>query len=151
MDAINSLQSAKESGEDIDLSHVSLLSSNALIMDKALANDVNSIHKLRQVAQQQAIPGPLIGLASVARGTLATVADYSYPRNALYANRLKFAGRIPQAVGQSAAIMITAWTKYASVKKDSELRRRHALPAEIFANRLKKLDVLEATVRSEKF
>jgi hypothetical protein len=62
-----------------------------------------------------------------------------------------FAGRIPQAAGQVSAITITAATKIMSVKKDAELRKRGALPSQIFNARLKKLDALEAVVRSDKF
>jgi hypothetical protein len=149
METINALRSGKTTEEDVDLSHVSLLTSNALVLDKALGNDVRTIQNLRGVAQQQEIPGPLIGLTSVARATIATDAYYSSdPRKT---NQMLFAGRIPQSVGQTAAIVITAATKIMSVKKDAELRRRGALPSQIFSQRLKKLDALEAIVRSDKF
>jgi hypothetical protein len=149
MDTINALRSGKTNEEDVDLSHVSLLTSNALILDRALENDVRTIQKLRGVAQQQEFIGPAIGLTSVARATIATDAYYSSdPRKT---NQMLFAGRIPQAAGQVSAITITAATKIMSVKKDAELRKRGALPSQIFNARLKKLDALEAVVRSDKF
>jgi len=151
MESINSLRSGKESGEDIDLSHAAVLTSNALKLDQALHGEIRAIHNLRTIAQQQAITGPLIGLTNVARGILVTVADYGYPRNALLDNRLKFAGRISQAVGQSASILVTAGTKFLSVKKDTELRRQQSLPSQRFARRLKDLDDLEVMVRSDNF
>lgn len=151
MESINSLRSGEESGEDIDLSHAAVLTSNALKLDQALHGEISAIHKLRQIAQQQAISGPLIGLTNVARGILVTAADYHYEKDSLLDNRIKFAGRISQALGQSAAIIITAGTKYLSVKKNTEMRHRHSLPEQRFARRLKDLDDLEVMVRSDNF
>jgi len=151
LDTLNALRSGKKSEEDIDLSHISLLTSKALGMDQALEGDIRAIHRLRAVAQQQLVPGTLIGLTSVTRATITTVADYSYPNNARKSDRLLFAGRIPQAVGQSCAIVITAGTQMLGMKKDRELRQRQALPSQIFDRRLKDLDELEAFVRSDKF
>ena len=70
---------------------VRFLSDKSKILDIAIDHDTQTINRLRYVAEQQAISGPLIGLASVARSTLITIAHYGYRSNRIVFDRLAFA------------------------------------------------------------
>lgn len=148
---LEAFESDGEIAAKTDLSKVALLINRSERFDQTLDSESGAIHRLRAIAQQQAVSGPLIGLASVSRTILADVAQFSYKRAPVPATRLLFAGRIPQIAGQSYALANTVATKAAAVRKNNQLKKRGQLPSQVFAQRLKSLDELERVVRSGKF
>jgi hypothetical protein len=139
-----------ETGDDTDLSRVAFLAARAQRFDRNLNRDITSITRLRAIAQQKAVSGPLIGLTSVARSTLENVAVFAYGNQKVPATKLSFAGRIPQAAGQTYAISNTIATRFLAVLKNKRLKAKGELPAQVFARRLKEFDDLEAQVRAGK-
>lgn len=125
------------------------LSGNSERMDTNIDREVAEIERLRQIAQQQAVSGPLIGLTATARGILANVAYYGYRSNRRTANRLLFCGRISQATGQSYALVNTPYTIIKGTLKRRELERKNALPSQVLEQRLKRLDLLEEHVMAK--
>lgn len=140
----------EESGQpaESDLSRVAMLEAKTERIDHALSRDTNAINKLRSVAQQKAISGPVIGMASLSRNILATVAQFEYRNAKIPSTRLLFVGRIPQAAGQTYAITNTAASGLLAVVKSKKLKERGELPAQIFARRMQELDLFEAQVRA---
>ena len=114
--------------------------------DDELLREINNIDKLRRVAGQQAISGPIIGMASVARSTMATTSYYGYKNNPISANRLALAGRISQSVGQSYSLIATPTAQIKGYFNTKKLIRQHQLPAQILNDRLQILDSLKARI-----
>jgi len=106
------------------------------------------IDKLRRVAGQQAISGPVIGLASVARSVLLTVAYYGYHDKREIINRLSFAGRISQTFGQSYSLIATPTAQIKGYINRRRLKQRQQLPEQVLAARVIKLDGLKARIES---
>ena len=105
-----------------------------------LDREIKEIDRYRQVAQQQSISGPLIGLTGVASSTLATVATYGYLRDPHTSIRLGLAGRITQGTGQSFALINTPYTMISGMLRKHRLRQRGELPNQILEARLKRLN-----------
>lgn len=122
------------------LRKVAALNERSEKVDVQLNRETREIERYRQVAQQQTISGPLIGLTGVASATLATVAVYGYPREIETATRLGFAGRITQGSGQAYALLNTPYTVIKGMIRNHELRRRGELPEQILKERLDKLN-----------
>lgn len=136
--------------EDIDLSKIAFLASRARRIDHSLESDIKRIDKMRSVAQQKAISGPIIGMASVSRSILENVAVFSYANRKVTSTRLLFAGRIPQEAGQTYAIANTVKSLLVSHIQNHQKRMKGEMPDQVIARRLKDLDELEELVRSNK-
>ena len=149
-DSIKALKDAAGSSEDTDLSRVAFLAARAQRLDHSLNRDINSITGLRAIAQQKAISGPLIGMASVTRSIMENVAEFGYGKQKVISTRILFAGRIPQICGQSYAVSNTIATRFLALLKNQKLKAHGDLPAQVFSRRLKDLDNIEAQVRSGK-
>lgn len=109
-------------------------------LDTELNRETKGIERYRQIAQQQSISGPLIGLTGVASSTLATVAVYRYRKDLDTANKLGFAGRITHGTGQAYALINTPYTIMRGIMRNHRLRERGELPTQILAERLKRLE-----------
>lgn len=120
---------------------------NAERMDQNIDFEASEIQRLRQIAQQQAIAGPLIGLTSVARSILVTDAYFGYRRDRLTSNRLLFAGRISQATGQAYALWDTPRTIYKGYKRRKRLAAEGRLPSQMLERRLTRLDLVEERLK----
>lgn len=118
--------------------------------DDALLAEINNIDKLRRVAGQQAISGPIIGMASVARSTMTTTAYYGYKNNPDSSNSLGFAGRLSQSVGQTYSLIATPTAQIRGYYNKKKLMRQHQFPSQILAERLQDLDILQARIESER-
>ncbi len=117
-------------------------------MDQNIDFEVSEIARLRQIAQQQAIAGPLIGLTSVARAILTTVSYYGYGRDRVTSNKLLFAGRISQATGQAYALWDTPYTLYKGYRRRKILAAEGRLPSQVLERRLKRLDDIEERLKT---
>jgi len=104
------------------------------------------IDKLRRVADQQAISGPIIGLAGVARSVLITVGYYGYQKKGAISNRLAFAGRISQTCGQTYGLIATPTAQIKGFINKRKLARMHQLPGQILALRLQKVDAMKERI-----
>ncbi len=122
------------------LRKVAALNQRSEKVDIQLDRETKDIERYRQIAQQQSISGPLIGLTGVTSSTLATVAVYGYPRDIETATRLGFAGRITQGTGQAYALLNTPYTILRGTIRNRELRRRGELPTQILQERLDRLN-----------
>ncbi|HEY9786806.1 MAG TPA: hypothetical protein V6D17_15495 [Candidatus Obscuribacterales bacterium] len=125
------------------LRKVAALSYRTEKIDAELDREVKEIERYRQVAQQQSVSGPLIGLTGVASSTLATVAVYDYLQEPKTAIRLGLAGRITQGTGQALALMITPYTTIKGIISQHRLKKRGELPSQILSERLKRIELLE--------
>ena len=112
-------------------------------IDVALDREIKDIERYRQIAQQQTISGPLIGLTGAASSTLATVAVFGYLREPDTAIRLGLSGRITQCTGQVYALVNTPYTLIHGMIRKHRLRKRGELPTQILDARLKKLESLD--------
>lgn len=113
-------------------------------LDLAINRENKDIERLRRVAQQQTIAGPIIGLTSIPGAVLGTIAFYDYRFDRVTTNKLLFAGRISALAGQSFALVQTPYTVIAGRIKNGKLKRAGILPEQMLAERLKNLDHLEA-------
>lgn len=122
------------------LQKVSFLTYRTERLDAELNRETNEIERYRQIAQQQSISGPLIGLTGVASSTLGTIAIYGYRADLVTANRLGFAGRITQGTGQAYALINTPYTILHGIIRNRKLQKRGELPSQILLERLARLD-----------
>jgi len=147
------LQEFKDSHGEVaegqrSLEEASFLFRRSAEEDDELLREINNIDKLRRVAGQQAISGPIIGMASVARSTMATTAYYGYQNNPVSANRLAFAGRLSQSVGQTYSLIATPTAQIKGYINKKRLIQQHQLPAQILKDRLEELDALQARIQA---
>lgn len=137
-----------------DRDHEELLTSALLLSDRSERIDVNldketrEIERFRQIAQQQTVSGPLIGLTGVAGGTLSAVAFYGYRKEPKTAIRIGFSGRLSSVTGLSYAILNTPYTVISGAIRNKRLRDRGEAPQQILEERLKNLDRFEAQVKA---
>lgn len=108
-------------------------------IDAALDRENRQIEKYRQVAQQQSISGPLIGLTGVTSSILATEAVFGYSDNPRTATRLGFSGRIVQGVGQGYSLLNTPITLLVGMRRNRRLAMQGELPRQILEKRLQAL------------
>jgi len=131
------------------IAELSFLANDSKKLDDMLDAETNRIQKLRRVAAQQAISGPLIGLASLSRSILSAVAHYDYPQQPKVRNQLNFAGAIPQVVGQGYSLINTPTAAIMNLRYKKKLAKRGELPEQILKQRLKNLDTLESQLQAE--
>lgn len=115
-------------------------------LDANLDREAKEIARYRQIAQQQLIAGPIIGLTAVASSILSTIAIFDYHDQPVIANRLGFSGRISHSTGQVAALILTPYTAVRGMMLSRRLKLRGELPAQILEQRLKRLDHLEQQI-----
>ncbi len=152
-----SLAELKLKGKDmLNESETKLMEEALSLSDKSERFDVvldrenREIERLRRVAQQQTIAGPLIGLTSMPASILGTIAFYDYRHDRETTNKLLFAGRISAIAGQSYALIQTPYTMISGMRKNRQLKRRGELPSQLLEERLKNLDRLEAQIISKR-
>lgn len=126
------------------LKKVGALTARSERMDVQLTRETREIERYRQIAQQQTISGPIIGLAGVTSSTLATIAVYGHRDDLKTATRLGFAGRITQGTGQLYALINTPYTVLGGMVRNRRLRRHGELPEQLLAERLKRLEAIAA-------
>jgi hypothetical protein len=117
-------------------------------MDVALARENKDIERLQQIAQQQMISGPLIGLTGLSSTILGTVAFYGYRNDRVAASHLLFPARIASISGQGFAMLYTPYTIISGMARSARLKKRHELPQQLLEDRLRNLDALEQQIRS---
>lgn len=122
------------------LQRVALLTRRTEIIDIALNRQNEQIQKYRQIAQQQSISGPLIGLTGVTGSVLATEAVFGFSDDIRTATRLGFSGRIVQGVGQAYSLAYTPIVLIAGLRREKRLRAQGQLPSQILEQRLKTLE-----------
>lgn len=115
-------------------------------LDLAIDRENKDIERLRRVAQQQTVAGPLIGLTSIPGAVLGTVAFYDYRFDRVTTNKLLFAGRLSALAGQSFALVQTPYTVVSGLIKNDKLRKAGKLPEQMLEERLKNLDHLEEQI-----
>ncbi len=134
---------------DDAVDELSFLSSESNEIDNILDRESTRIEKLRRVAAQQAISGPLIGLASLNRSILSAVAYYDYPDAPETRNKLIFAGLISQTAGQAYSLINTPTAAILNARYKKKLAKRGELPEQILKKRLATLDILESQLKLE--
>ncbi len=116
-------------------------------LDKALDRETKDIERFQQIAQQGSVAGPVIGLTALASSILSSVAIYNYADKPKTANKLGFSGRISQSTGQLAALVYTPYMVMRAIRLNKHLKKREELPAQVLAQRLARLDKIEAQVK----
>ena len=119
-------------------------------IDANIVRETKEVNRYRQIAQQQSISGPLIGLTGLAGSTLSAVAFYEYRDQPLTANKLALSGRISNATGQAYALVNTPYTVGKGMIRNRKLRKKGLLPTQVLEERLRNLDKFEAQVKSER-
>lgn len=109
-------------------------------MNAEIDRETAQIDRFRQVAQQQSITGPLIGLTGVTSSTLATIAVYGYSNDIYTSLKLGLGGRITQGVGQSFALIDTPYTAVTGIMRKRRLKEQGQLPSQILERRLQRLE-----------
>lgn len=146
---LSELQNNLEDEREVKrLTQVLFLSENSEKLDSAIDRESKSIERGRQIAQQQSISGPLIGLTSVTRSILSLTAFYDYRDDKIVANRLSFSGRLSQASGQAYALVNTPYTFVKGELRKKQVRRSGQSLAQILEKRKQFLDKLEAQLNS---
>lgn len=135
-----SLQDDRGNTQQSWLRNVAALTYRTGKIDVELNRETKEIERYRQIAQQQSISGPAIGLTGVTSSILATVAVYRYSDDIDTANKLGFAGRITHGAGQAYSLLNTPYTVIKGMIKNHKLRKRGELPSQILVERLKRLD-----------
>lgn len=126
------------------LQKVANLTNRSGLLDAQLDRETKQIERYRQIAQQQSVSGPLIGLTGVTSSTLATIAVFKYHDDFDTANKLGFAGRITHGTGQAYSLINTPYTAIRGILRNRELRSRGELPSQILQERLRKLDEIKS-------
>lgn len=157
---------AKDDTATAEVKELAFLVRRSAELDEPLNKEVLKFEKLRRVADQQAVSGPLIGLTGVTRGILNTTAFYATQnksssdssessdgpsQNALLSNRLNFAGRTVQACGQAYSLVLTPTTEIRHFLYRRQLRRRGEAPDQLLHQRLVRLQQIETRVRETRF
>ncbi|MBS1989922.1 MAG: hypothetical protein JSS83_05345 [Cyanobacteria bacterium SZAS LIN-3] len=124
------------------------LSDRSHRLDRALDRENGDIERLRRVAQQQTIAGPLIGLTSMPGAILGTLAFYDYRQDRVTTNKLLFAGRISAITGQAFALVQTPATIVVGKIRSNRLTKKGELPSQLLNDRLKNLDALEERIKA---
>ncbi|MBU6451412.1 MAG: hypothetical protein KGS72_06520 [Cyanobacteria bacterium REEB67] len=125
-------------------------------LDGPLDREVETVLRLRRIADQQAISGPLIGLSGVTRSLMNTIAYYQISRrlsesarhSKLVANRLNLAGRIVQSTGQTYSLYDTASTEVRHYRFKRALQKAGNLPKQRLQRRLDALDKSEKRIKA---
>jgi hypothetical protein len=128
-------------------------------LDGPLDKEVEHVRKLRRIADQQAISGPLIGLTGVTRSVLNTVAYYqstpsgsaNYERTRVVGNQLNLTGRIVQSTGQAYSLINTPYTEVKHYLYKRRLKKAGQLPKQLLSQRLDRLDELEKRVKASMY
>lgn len=143
------LQKVSPNEEQIALlREANFLSDKSERLDVVLDRETRDIERLRRVAQQQTIAGPLIGLTSLPAPILGTIAFYDYRTDRDTTNKMLFAGRISAMTGQAYALVQTPYTVASGLIKSRQLKRAGELPSQLLEERLKNLDRLEERLKS---
>jgi hypothetical protein len=143
-----------QANHSIDSQHEELLTTALLLHDRSERIDVNldretkEIARYRQIAQQQSVSGPLIGLTGLTGSVLSAVAYFGYREEPRKAIKIGFPGRITAVTGQAYALLNTPYTALSGMRRNRRLKERGQLPEQILNERLKNLDHFEAQVRS---
>ncbi len=119
-------------------------------LDLAIDRENQDIERLRRVAQQQTIAGPLIGLTSMPGAVLGTLAFYNYRYDRVTTNKMLFAGRISALSGQTFALVQTPFTVFSGLRKSDRLRKQGKLPSQLLEERMKNLDRLEEQILAKR-
>jgi len=130
------------------LKDLAFLSKNSARYDRTLDREITRINRLREVARQQAISGPIIGLANVAQSLSATIAAYSFTDAPINGNRLLLAGRISKIGGQGYSMANTGLARFRKTFYDRRLKKQGLSPDQVFEERLRRLDKLETQVKA---
>ncbi len=133
------------------LREIAMLTKKSQDLDSSMVSEDVRIQRLRRVAAQQAISGPLIGTTILARAICSTVAYYGYRKRPVVANRIAFAGRVTESTGLAYSLVATPVGLARRVHYERKLAKKGTLPRQILLNRLKELDDLEAQVAGFKF
>ena len=131
------------------LADVITFSDSASRLDTILERETKQVQRLRQIAQQQTISGPLIGLTGLTGAVLGTTAFYGYRTDRETTNSLLFAGRVAAITGQGYALLNTPYTMISGLRQQRSLKKRGELPSQLLEQRLEHLDQLEQRVRSQ--
>ncbi len=146
---LKELQDESSPKEAKRLQELVFLSANSEQLDTTIDREAKSIERFRQVAQQQSISGPIIGLTSVARSVLSTVSYYGFQSDKEVGNKLSLGGRISQASGQAYALVDTPYTYFKGVMKKRRNERSGNSLAQILERRKRLLSTLERQLAAQ--
>jgi hypothetical protein len=146
---LDQIMSTAAKSNSADINEVSFLAARTQEAERSLEHEQKRIDELRRVADQQAIAGPIIGLFSIARSTCAIVSYYGYRTDKVAANRISFAGRVSQSLGQTYSLVATPVAKIRYVIYTRKLAKEGRLPTQVYQKRLKYLADLEKQIKAD--
>lgn len=117
-------------------------------LDITLDKESKQIARYQQIAQQQIIAGPIIGLTAMASSILSTVAIFNFRDKPYTANKLGLSGRISQSTGQVAALVLTPYITVKGMIRHHRWKVQEKLPEQVLAKRLANLDRVEEQVKT---
>ncbi|MBC8000873.1 MAG: hypothetical protein IAF58_23195 [Leptolyngbya sp.] len=139
---------AAEGSSDRQIEQLTLLVEGSEAIDKLIDKESAKIEKLQRVAAQQTVSGTAIGFLSLTQQIMGVIAFYGFRNDPLTSNRIRFAGRIPQVVGQSYSLIKTPTTQALSVIKERKLKRLGESESQELQMRLTELSKIEKRVRA---
>lgn len=139
---------AAEGSSDRQIEQLTLLVEGSEAIDKLIDKESAKIEKLQRVAAQQTVSGTAIGFLSLTQQIMGVIAFYGFRDDPLTSNRIRFAGRIPQVVGQSYSLIKTPTTQALSIMKERKLKRLGESESQELQMRLTELDKIEKKVQA---
>ncbi len=144
---LNALQNDSDKESKL-LEKLAFLSDKSQRFDVVLDRETKDIERLRRVAQQQTIAGPIIGMTSLPAALMGTIAFYDFRKDRVTTNKLLFSGRISALSGQAFALIQTPYTLFSGVARNRRLHRLGQAPEQLLSERLKNLDQLEEQIKT---
>lgn len=130
------------------MADISLLRKHTLDVDQTILRESREILRLRGVADQRLIAGPIIGSLGVAAGTLATIGFHAYRDQPKINTRLGLPGGLLGLSAGSIALYLTPQGSISAFFYERSLRQKGQHPRQLLAKRLADLDRLEAAIKS---
>jgi hypothetical protein len=148
---LNEIQELVGSDPDsTDIRELAFLEEQSSKLDDIVAKEIRTIQKLRRVAAQQAVSGPLIATTSVTKSILSCIGFFDYRHDPVIRNRIGLAGRISSLSGQSYSLVKTPTTQVHNFINRRRLEREGKLPEQIARKQLENLDKLETQIKAAK-
>lgn len=139
---------AQEGSSDRQIEQLTILVDGSEAIDKLIDKESAKIEKLQRVAAQQTLSGTAIGFLSLTQQIMGVIAFYGFRNDPLNSNRIRFAGRIPQVVGQGYSLIKTPTSQALSLLKEQKLKRSGESESQELQKRLAELDSIERKVQA---
>lgn len=130
------------------LADVERLRKHSIGVDETILRESRELIRMRGVAEQRAVAGPVIGSMGVASGILSTIGYYGFARDPVTKNRIALGSSISGVTASSLALYLTPQGTISSFLYEHKLRVQGKHPDQLLQKRLADLETLEAAIKS---